>query len=87
MARRDWAKLEDTLERLHVWPGLYTFKFVVPTARLAETLEALGGRPFSTRYSENGRWVSLSATLMMESAAEVVGVYRAVEDIPELISL
>ena len=82
-----WAGLKSTLDRLHDWPGLYTFKFVVPTIQLGRVLEAAADCPFSTRYSKNGRFVSLSATMRMESSEDVVAVYRALEGIPDLMSL
>ena len=35
-----WGRLRETLERLHAWPGPYTFKFVVPRARVSDVREA-----------------------------------------------
>ena len=87
MSEERWSGLKRTLDRLHDWPGLYTFKFVLPTIQLGRVLEAAADCPFSTRYSKSGRFVSLSATMRMESSDEVVAVYRALEGIPGLMSL
>jgi len=82
-----WDDLRDTLERLHAWPGLYTFKFVVPAARIEDVRERAPDLPFSERRSESGRWVSLTATVRAGSVDEIVDVYRALEGIDGLVSL
>jgi putative lipoic acid-binding regulatory protein len=75
------------LERLHAWPGLYTFKFIVPASKIEAVRAAAPDLPFRERRSENGRFVSLTATVRAASAEEVVDVYRAVEGITGLVSL
>ena len=82
-----WGQLRETLDRLHAWPGPYTFKFVVPSARVAEVREAAGDLPFTERASSNGRYVSLSATVQIGVVDEVLDVYRAIDGIPGVVSL
>ena len=82
-----WERLRDTLERLHVWPGPYTFKFVVPRARVAEVREVLQEVAFAERAPKTGRYVSLSATVQIGAVDEVLAVYRAIEGIPGVVSL
>ena len=82
-----WGRLRETLERLHAWPGPYTFKFVVPRARVSDVREAVSDLDFTERASSNGRYVSLSATVQVGAVDEVVDVYRALEGIPGVVSL
>ena len=82
-----WEQLRETLERLHAWPGPYTFKFVLPSARVADVREAVPGLPFAERASQNGRYVSLSATVQAGVVDEILDVYRAIDGIPGVVSL
>ena len=82
-----WAKLRETLERPHTWPATYTFKFIVPAGRLKTVREAAPDLPFAERRSENGRYVSLTATVRAGTPDEIVAVYRAVDGIEGLVSL
>ena len=87
MSTERWVQLRETLERLHAWPGLYTFKFVVPAAKIDDVLRAAPALSFSERSSKNGRFVSLTATVRAASAEEVVDVYRSLDGIDGLVSL
>lgn len=87
MTEDRWTRLRETLERLHTWPAAYTFKFIVPAGRLARVREAAPDLPFAERRSENGRYVSLTATVRAATPDEVVAVYRAVDGIEGLVSL
>jgi putative lipoic acid-binding regulatory protein len=82
-----WGRLRETLDRLHVWPGPYTFKFVVPSARVPEVRDAASDLRFTERASSNGRYVSLTATVQIGAVDEVLDVYRAIEGIPGVVSL
>jgi putative lipoic acid-binding regulatory protein len=82
-----WKRLRETLDRLHAWPGPYTFKFVVPSARVPEVREAVCDLAFTERSSSNGRYVSLTATVQAGAVDEILDVYRAIEDIPGVVSL
>ena len=82
-----WGRLRETLDRLHAWPGPYTFKFVVPSARVPEVRQAARDLPFTERVSSNGRYVSLSATVQIGAVEEVLDVYRAIDGIPGVVSL
>jgi len=82
-----WSRLRETLERLHAWPGAYTFKFIVPAGRVETVRAAAPDLAFAERRTPGGRWVSLSATIRAGSPDEVVAVYRALDGIEGLVSL
>jgi len=86
-AAGDWDALRERLDRGHVWPHDYTFKFIVPVDRLSELESLWSDVPFRTRASRGGRYVSLTAVFRAASADEVVERYRQAAKIPDLLAL
>lgn len=68
------AKLECTTH----FPSIYTFKFIVPTAKTAQVsaLFDCTGAVLSTKPSAKGTYTSVTASLMMASADDVIQKYR-----------
>ncbi len=80
-------KLKELLESEHSWPGPYLFKFIVP-AENGDFLIAMFRRgEIKKRYSRSGKYLSLSVTMHMSGAEEVISVYKSAAKIPGLISL
>jgi hypothetical protein len=82
-----YASLKTRLDECHVWPGVYTFKFIMK-AELAEPFSAIfAGHRFTTRPSAAGRHVAITAELFLESSDEVIAVYRRAATFPGVIAL
>jgi len=83
----DWERFKARLDEHHAWPCTYVFKFIVPRARIGAMLRLLADRDFTSRDSERGRYVAVTARVAVESADEVVAVYREAARIEGLIAL
>jgi hypothetical protein len=79
--------LQAKLEEFYTFPCGYVFKFIAPMARVDELTELLKGKPFTTRYSKNARYVSFTAEWEVKSSEEVISFYRQAAKIKGVISL
>jgi hypothetical protein len=80
-------RLQAKLEEYYTFPCCYLFKFIAPMAKVDELTALLQGRPFTTRYSKNGRYVSFTAEWEVASSEEVMSYYRRAGKIKGVISL
>lgn len=82
------ARLRARLdENLH-WPCLYTFKFIVPSARVEDVVALFPeGHAVRRRPSKNGRYIGVTVDLMMLDSAAVVALYRDASRIPGILCL
>ena len=82
-----YSQLAQMLEEQFEWPGPYLFKFVVPAAKESDVRALLGDAEITTRASKNGTYVSVSATVTLDSPRAVVEVYLRAEKIDGLLSI
>jgi putative lipoic acid-binding regulatory protein len=80
-------RLQARLEEYYTFPCRYLFKFIAPLAKVDELTALLNGRPFTTRFSKNGRYVSFTAEWEVASSEEVISYYRQAGEIKGVISL
>jgi uncharacterized protein len=69
------------------WPGFYMFKFIVPVAKEAELLLLFKKHTVEKKFSSNGNYVSVTSTYFMESANEIIEVYKKASEIEGIVSL
>jgi hypothetical protein len=67
--------LQAKLDEFYTFPCGYVFKFIAPMARVEELAQLLKGRPFTTRYSKNAKYVSFTAEWEVRSSEEVISLY------------
>jgi len=79
--------LQAKLDEFYTFPCRYVFKFIAPMARVDELAGLLQGKPFTTRYSKNARYVSFTAEWEVASSEEVISYYRRAGNIKGVISL
>ena len=79
--------LQAKLDEFYTYPCCYLFKFIAPLAKVDELTALLKGRPFTTRFSKNGRYVSFTAEWEVASSEEVISYYRQAGKIKGVISL
>ncbi|MDX1390723.1 MAG: DUF493 domain-containing protein [Acidobacteriota bacterium] len=84
---RDMDRFQKLLDEEHAWPAEYTFKFIVPEAELDRVKGIFGQVPVSVRPSRNGRYMSVTATMLIHSSDEIVAVYEEAGRIDGLIAL
>lgn len=82
-----YASLKARLDEGHVWPGVYTFKFIMKNELLPQFVAILEGHRYTTRLSAAGRHVAVTAELFMESSDEVIALYRRAAGFEGVIAL
>jgi len=82
-----FASLKARLDEEHVWPGVYTFKFIMKVDLVPRFVAILEGHRYTTRSSAAGRHVAITAELFMESSDEVIALYRRAAEFEGVISL
>ena len=85
--KQDWARFRQLLDEQNAWPAEYLFKFIVPSDRVEDVRRLFGQIPISIRESKRGRYMSVSATMLVHSSDEIEAVYRKAGEIPGLIAL
>lgn len=82
-----WVAFRAQLERNHVWPSLYTFKFIVPAHKAGEVKELFPLHLSTERNSGNGNYISLTFRMMMPGSDSIISVYKKVQHIEGIIAL
>jgi putative lipoic acid-binding regulatory protein len=80
-------RLQAKLDEFYTFPCGYVFKFIAPMARVDELAQLLKGKPFTTRFSKNARYVSFTAEWEVQSSDEVIFFYREAAKIKGVIAL
>ncbi|MCB9091087.1 MAG: DUF493 family protein [Halobacteriovoraceae bacterium] len=83
----NYLRAKDLLDESYEWPVAYLFKFIVKKAQVEEFVQLFGEIEIQKRHSRNEKYVSLSITLEMHSAEEVLEVYEKVSVIEGIIKL
>jgi putative lipoic acid-binding regulatory protein len=81
---RNFRELLDTR---HQWPCQYLFKFIVKSELTQQTIELFKEAEISFKESSQGKYVSLTMTMKMNSSDEVIAIYHKAAQIPGLIAL
>jgi putative lipoic acid-binding regulatory protein len=81
------SRLQAKLDEFYTFPCSYIFKFIAPMARIDELTALFKGKPFTTRYSKNARYVSFTAEWEVASSEEVISLYRQAAEIKGVIAL
>ncbi|MFW6324578.1 MAG: DUF493 family protein [Desulfovibrionales bacterium] len=84
----DYESLQKTLDKHYDWPAVYTFKLIVPKKSAEKLLSVFeSDKGLSVRESRNGKYLSVTANVIMPSSESVIAVYEAVAEIEGIISL
>jgi uncharacterized protein len=81
-----FSGLQEKLDNQE-WPAFYMFKFIVPIAREADLLMLFTNHTIEKKFSSNGNYVSITSTYFMESANEIIEVYKKAAEIEGIVSL
>ena len=87
MADSDHSSFKEKLDRVHQWPSLYMFKFIVPGGKEGRVKDLFPKNIVETRPSKQGKYVSVTARVMMASPDQVVDIYKKAAEIEGLIAL
>ncbi len=75
------------LEEEHSFPTIYMFKFIVPSGKENKVIELLPEGDITSKPSREGKYVSVTAKLMMPSSDEIIEIYNQTHRIEGLIAL
>ena len=86
-----YSKFKTQLETTMHFPSIYTYKFIVPNStdastRIKEIFDATGA-VISARPSARGTYSSITISVMMESADDVIDKYRKAAEIDGVVML
>jgi hypothetical protein len=81
------AAFREKLDHHHVWPSLYTFKFIVPAAQEEKVKNIFPHHVSTSKKSRQGKYASITFHMMMPGSDAVVQVYQSVAHIEGLIAL
>ncbi|MBG0777984.1 MAG: DUF493 domain-containing protein [Desulfovibrionaceae bacterium] len=81
------AGFRQRLDECHAWPCAYSFKFIAPHGRAKELERLVEGARVTRRPSSSGTYVSITATVEVGSADEVLDVYEKASKIEGVITL
>jgi uncharacterized protein len=84
---KDPSQLRKLLTETHQFPCDYQFKFVVPAQQKHQVLELAPQAFYSERLSKNGKYVSITLKVKVDSAQQVIDFYDAASKIENLIAL
>jgi hypothetical protein len=86
-----YDKLKERLLETTTWPSLYLYKFIVPSNGTGvKEIESVFDDTKATiikKLSKNGKYTSVSISLILENPDKVIEKYLAVATVKGLISL
>ena len=85
--RKDESAFKKQLDDHYQWPSKYLFKFIVPRGHEGEFEDIFPGEILKFRSSKGGKYISISADVVMNSSEEVMDIYRKAYKIEGVISL
>ncbi len=83
----DVESFKEKVESEHTFPGIYVFKFIVPTEKKEAILELLPQGKTSMRSSSNNHYVSITCRAQLSSSQDVVEVYFEANKVEGTIAL
>lgn len=85
--KTDIAAFKEKLESSGQFPMLYMFKFIVPMGRENEIGVLFPKNEIILKPSSGGKYISTTIQVMMDSADQIIDIYRKASEIEGVISL
>jgi hypothetical protein len=82
-----WEQLKNRLLDNHIWPGSYTFKFLVPKDSLDSALALLEDYSVRQRPSSTGKFIGLTVEDIFADPEQVIAIYQRMAKVPGIMSL
>jgi len=80
-------EFKNLLNNQYTWPTDYLFKFIVNKEYKEELLEIIGGHKAIEKPSSKGKYISVSLRILMQSAEEVILLYKKASEVKSVMSL
>lgn len=86
-----YKKLKNSLDETTTFPSEYMYKFIIPADKekfsQIENIFNYTGAVITSKTSKTGKYNSLTVTVLMKSADEVIKKYKEVSVVEGVISL
>lgn len=83
----NYNAFKERLDNNHAWPSMYMFKFIVPREQKEEIDRLFPKNELRQKYSKNGKYISITAEIMMGSSEEVMHIYERAHQVKDVIAL
>ncbi|GCC52598.1 DUF493 domain-containing protein [Chryseotalea sanaruensis] len=88
MEQQQWAdSFREKLNQHYQWPTAYMFKFIVPSGKEPAVKNMFPSEDITEKLSANGKYISVTVQLKMNSAEEVIAIYQKASKVEGLIAL
>jgi len=87
MSTDNFEEFRKKLEANHSWPALYMFKFIVPADVEKDVTLLFPKNEVTLKSSKTGKYVSLTAEIMIGSTDQIIEIYKKSQVIEGLIAL
>ena len=83
----DIEAFREKIEIEHQFPGLYVFKFIVPTGQKEDILNILPEGKVSSRSSSSNHYISITCRAELNTSQDVLDVYLQANNVEGCIAL
>ena len=80
-------QFKEQLDNEYSWPALYMFKFIVANGQEEEVKALFPYNELTSKSSKNGKYISITAQVMMNPSEAIVQIYEKAYAIEGIISL
>ena len=78
---------KELLHREYTWPAMFTFKFVVPQAKLDDLKALFPAASPKLRPSSNGKYISTTYMMIQSDPDQVLDTYAKASQVEKIIML
>lgn len=87
MSKFTTAEFKNKLEEVHDFPTVYMFKFIVTEDKKNEIQQLFPNNELTFKPSSKGKYISVTAQVLMPSSGRVIEIYTEASKIKGLIAL
>ena len=84
---RTTREFKEKLEGAHSFPSMYMFKFIVPEGMTDNVKALFPANELLLKPSSKGKYVSVTAKVMMGSSDAIIEIYKKANKIEDIIAL
>lgn len=84
-----YANLKEKLESVQQFPGVYCFKFIITGGldKIEDLRQILPNEEFIEQASKTGKYLSITINKKVETADEVIAIYKQTAEIKGIMTL
>ena len=83
----DTKSFQDKLNDQHTFPGLYIFKFIVPSDSVKHVEDLWKNGEIIKKPSSKGKYISVTIKAQVDNSDEIVDIYKRASNIEGCIAL